>query len=372
MVPAVLGGAVRGRGVFAADARRDGRARLGQLRRRARHRRRVHRSPGVRDGARSAACSRRRASASASWRSPTIASASDFDGARAAEPVLRHHRRQHGLARQPLHERQEGRAATTRIRPAAWPASGLTARVSSIRSAAARPIPGVPIVIGGIEASLRRIAHYDYWSDSVRRSLLLDSGADLLVYGNGERQVVEIAHRLARRVPIDADHRRARHRVSHRGGLGCPRASPRSTRARSTRPGRRRSRPIRMRTPTTKARRRAARPRSPRPQRKRASSRCAAPRPRKHPRDKTVIRLPAFETVRSDKVLYAHASRILHTESNPHNARALVQQHGTERRVGQPAAAAARQQRPRSRVRAAVPPRAAPELRQRRTSPRTR
>ncbi|MCA9710967.1 MAG: hypothetical protein KDK70_34315 [Myxococcales bacterium] len=57
---------------------------------------------------------------------------------------------------------------------------------------------GVPIVIGGIEASLRRIAHYDYWSDKVRRSVLLDARADLLVYGNGERAVVEIAHRLGR------------------------------------------------------------------------------------------------------------------------------------------------------------------------------
>ncbi|HCO00733.1 MAG TPA: YgiQ family radical SAM protein, partial [Methylophaga sp.] len=56
---------------------------------------------------------------------------------------------------------------------------------------------GVPIVIGGIEASLRRIAHYDYWSEKVRRSVIMDSKADLLVYGNGERQVVEIAHRLA-------------------------------------------------------------------------------------------------------------------------------------------------------------------------------
>ena len=55
----------------------------------------------------------------------------------------------------------------------------------------------VPIIIGGIEASLRRIAHYDYWSDKVRKSVLLDSKADLLVYGNAERQIVEIAHRLA-------------------------------------------------------------------------------------------------------------------------------------------------------------------------------
>ena len=61
---------------------------------------------------------------------------------------------------------------------------------------------GVPVVIGGIEASLRRIAHYDYWSEKVRRSVIMDSKADLLVYGNGERQVVEIAHRLARKEPI--------------------------------------------------------------------------------------------------------------------------------------------------------------------------
>ncbi len=60
----------------------------------------------------------------------------------------------------------------------------------------------VPIVIGGIEASLRRIAHFDYWSDTVRRSILVDSKADLLVFGNGERQIVEIAQRLAAREPI--------------------------------------------------------------------------------------------------------------------------------------------------------------------------
>src|SRR5512138_3784722 len=62
----------------------------------------------------------------------------------------------------------------------------------------------VPIVIGGIEASLRRIAHFDYWSEKVRRSVLLDAKADLLVYGNGERQIVEIAHRLAKGESIDS------------------------------------------------------------------------------------------------------------------------------------------------------------------------
>ncbi|HEV7556532.1 MAG TPA: YgiQ family radical SAM protein, partial [Kofleriaceae bacterium] len=62
--------------------------------------------------------------------------------------------------------------------------------------------PDVPLVIGGIEASLRRIAHYDYWSDAVRRSLLIDTRADLLVYGNAERAIVEVAHRLAAGTPI--------------------------------------------------------------------------------------------------------------------------------------------------------------------------
>ncbi|MCU0929422.1 MAG: YgiQ family radical SAM protein, partial [Burkholderiaceae bacterium] len=63
--------------------------------------------------------------------------------------------------------------------------------------------PDVPIVLGGIEASLRRIAHYDYWQDKVRRSILVDAKADLLLYGNAERAIVEIAHRLARREPVE-------------------------------------------------------------------------------------------------------------------------------------------------------------------------
>ena len=80
-------------------------------------------------------------------------------------------------------------------------------------SAAARPIPDAPIVIGGIEASLRRIAHYDYWSDKVRRSVLLDSKADLLLFGNAERALVELAHRLAKGETIGDDPRPARHRL---------------------------------------------------------------------------------------------------------------------------------------------------------------
>src|SRR6202050_2066385 len=73
----------------------------------------------------------------------------------------------------------------------------------------------VPIVIGGIEASLRRIAHFDYWSEKVRRSILLDAKADLLVYGNAERQVCELAHRLASGAKIS--------RNTELGGTGFPR-----------------------------------------------------------------------------------------------------------------------------------------------------
>src|SRR6201995_2428888 len=79
--------------------------------------------------------------------------------------------------------------------------------------------PGVPIVLGGIEASLRRIAHYDYWSDQVRRSILLDAKADLLVFGMGERQAWEIARRLdaGEKVKDLTDVRGTAHVLGHRG-----------------------------------------------------------------------------------------------------------------------------------------------------------
>ena len=83
-------------------------------------------------------------------------------------------------------------------RPGLRPERAVTVYAQRCREA----FSDVPVVIGGIEASLRRVAHYDYWSDKVRRSVLFDSKADLLVYGNGERQVVEIAHRLAAGEPV--------------------------------------------------------------------------------------------------------------------------------------------------------------------------
>jgi uncharacterized radical SAM protein YgiQ len=196
--------------------------------------------------------------------------------------------------------------------------------------------PDVPVVVGGIEASLRRIAHYDYWSDQVRRSLLVDCGADLLVYGNGERQVVEIAHRLARGGAITAI-------TDVRGTAFKRRGAPEGFAVIDSReldePG-----PLEPATdPYADSGAESG-------EGKRSAQACStvaatgapagnepALRPNlialrrsvlKHERSKTVIRLPAFEDVRRDKVLYAHASRILHTESNPYNARALVQAHG--------------------------------------------
>jgi len=180
----------------------------------------------------------------------------------------------------------------------------------------------VPIVIGGIEASLRRIAHFDYWSEKVRRSILLDAKADLLVYGNGERQIVEIAHRLARGqriedltdlrgtafvrraipegwVEIDSTH------LDAPGPLNRPvdpyALAPESGAAVATAPG----------VPEVSAK--VVR---------------FVRRVKNADREHSVIRMPSFEQVAADPVLYAHASRILHLEANPGNARALVQRHG--------------------------------------------
>ena len=144
-----------------------------------------------------------------------------------------------------------------------------------------------PIVLGGIEASLRRIAHYDYWSDKVRRSILVDSKADVLVYGNAERAIVEIAHRAAK-----GEHPRAMTGI--RGTARLVDSVPDGmavvdyTSIDDTQGA--------MKSPL--------------------------------PPDQTVVRLPDFDTLANDTVLYAHASRVLHQEANPGNARALIQRHG--------------------------------------------
>ena len=127
----------------------------------------------------------------------------------------------------------------------------------------------VPIVIGGIEASLRRIAHFDYWSEQVRRSVLVDAKADLLVYGNAERQIVEIARRLDAGRGDREHHGFARHRI--RAPRRTATIGSRSIRASSTLPGRSHRRRIRMPARTT--RRAARRSASPRRERRRTRHR---------------------------------------------------------------------------------------------------
>lgn len=215
--------------------------------------------------------------------------------------------------------------------------------------------PDVPVLLGGIEGSLRRIAHYDYWSDKVRRSILMDAKADLLMYGNGERSIVEVMHRLAKGENIkditdvrgtafilnknskqakqdfieiasnDVDSigrvdpiinpyvmtddlegceiEKKKDSVSqYQGFIKEPVANP------IVREGSQLDADTQI------------------VQLKPAPSKAI-----KHklpPRELSVIRLPDFEQVANDPVLYAHANRILHLETNPGNARALVQRHG--------------------------------------------
>src|SRR5471030_220086 len=111
-------------------------------------------------------------------------------------PVLRDQCRQHGLDDQPLHRQQKSpqrRRLLPRGKIGLRPDRATLPYCHRAREA----FPGVPIIAGGVEASLRRLAHYDYWSDTVRKSILLDAKADLVVYGMGEHAIVEIARRLA-------------------------------------------------------------------------------------------------------------------------------------------------------------------------------
>ncbi len=201
--------------------------------------------------------------------------------------------------------------------------------------------PEVPIVLGGIEGSLRRIAHYDYWSDKVRRSIVVDSKCDLLLYGNAERAIVEVAHRLAAREPVqqitdvrgtafvrrdtpegwfeidstEVDtpghveaHVNPYLMVSEQAkaqGQSCAREDEAQAVADAQNTGN--SKPIQF-VPNPALRGKGSH--------------------KVPPRERSVIRLPAYEQVKSDPVLYAHANRVLHLETNPGNARALVQAHG--------------------------------------------
>ncbi|RZA31369.1 MAG: YgiQ family radical SAM protein [Lysobacteraceae bacterium] len=190
--------------------------------------------------------------------------------------------------------------------------------------------PGVPVIAGSIEASLRRIAHYDYWSDKVRRSVLFESKADLLIFGNAERALVDVTRRLASGENIKSirDLRGTAFLVPH-GWLPDDEWSVHNS-TRVDVPGRIDKQPnpyaMALEDPKACALDNAAPEPSVKPivimtrEERQAAAREKAM--------KTVVRLPSFETVSEDPVMYAHASRVFHLESNPGNARALVQQHG--------------------------------------------
>lgn len=190
----------------------------------------------------------------------------------------------------------------------------------------------VPIVLGGIEASLRRIAHYDYWQDKVRRSILLDSRADLLLFGNAERAVVEVARRMDMGEAI-TDLRDVRGTAFVR--KDTPEGWMEIDSTRIDRPGKI-DKIINPYVNTRDLESCAI---------ENGSEASAAPEEvATQPlhletlsenkirlnRSKTVIRIPSFEKVSADPVLYAHASRVLHLETNPGNARALVQMQGDQ------------------------------------------
>lgn len=217
----------------------------------------------------------------------------------------------------------------------------------------------VPIVLGGIEGSLRRIAHYDYWSDKVRRSIVVDAKCDLLLYGNAERALVEVAHRIAAREPVEqiTDVRGTAfvRRPGDESGQGWFEIDSTTV----DEPGRVEAHINPYMTTSEQAASQGSSCSKDDAPEAAAATACgtlpggaaagaAAPaavnppvqpiqfvanpalttRLKVPPRDRSVIRLPSYEQVRSDPVLYAHANRVLHLETNPGNARALVQAHG--------------------------------------------
>lgn len=132
---------------------------------------------------------------------------------------------------------------------------------------------GVPVIAGGVEASLRRLAHYDYWSDTVRRSILLDAKADLVVFGMGEEPILEIARRLAAGESVKA--LRGMRGIAY--ALGASESPPADA-----------------------------------------------------------LTLPSYEAVVADKPAFAEATRLIHNETNPYNARRLVQYHDRQAIVCNP------------------------------------
>ncbi|GAA5216243.1 YgiQ family radical SAM protein [Corallincola platygyrae] len=184
---------------------------------------------------------------------------------------------------------------------------------------------GVPVVIGGIEASLRRIAHYDYWSDKVRKSVLFDSKADLLVYGNAERPLAEIAHRIAAgETPADMQDVRGTAVLRNTPLAGWSGLD--STHLDGLRKIEPLPNPYHVEPVNSCSEKNDEAAESAAPVEQNVGVLPFNPKGGKRkPWEFTYIKLPSFERVSEDKYLYAHASRVFHQETNPGCARALLQ-----------------------------------------------
>jgi uncharacterized radical SAM protein YgiQ len=172
--------------------------------------------------------------------------------------------------------------------------------------------PGVPIIAGGVEASLRRLAHYDYWSDTVRRSILLDSKADLVVYGMGEKSIVEIARRLAAGQTV----RDLRDMRGVAYALGAREAD--WLRAKSEIRNSKSETNPKHQTPMTET--------DDQPVSVIGNSGLDIVSDFEF-RISDFLLLPSFEEVKSDKLAFVEATRLIHVNTNPHNAQTLVQFH---------------------------------------------
>lgn len=192
----------------------------------------------------------------------------------------------------------------------------------------------VPVVIGGIEASLRRLAHYDYWSETVKRSVLMDSTADILLYGNAERAMVELTHRMANGENI-------RQITDLRGSAFLCREIPEGWREIDSTSVDQPGRVEQQKNPYEGAH--PSQCDDAKDIRIKADKALAETEPEvdgkplaiipdtqaiKTDPSSTYIRMPSFDQVVTDPVLYAHADRIFHRETNPGNARPLVQNQG--------------------------------------------
>ncbi len=183
----------------------------------------------------------------------------------------------------------------------------------------------IPVVIGGIEASLRRIAHYDYWSDKVRRSVLPDSKADILIYGNAERPLIEVSHRIANGESLDTI-------KDVRGtAVMLKEPLPEWSGVDSTtfdKPSKIDAipNPYMTEEPPCGSKEEVSEESEAKPVVVQMHQ-PAEKKGKKKPWEQVYVNLPPYDKVRADKVLYAHTSRILHQEQNPGCARALAQRH---------------------------------------------